>query len=172
MKINRKYLRNMIIKEAKALQAVKETAAPTRIQRATPSDIKAIISEEIAKLKSKKRSRINEGIVEQATGIIRPMIAGPFNSAGYDGDYWADRIIEAVLDAGLDERLISYKLPMLLTDSTARNAIATVLRFNPSDIAEADDPDTAVVEVANNILEVLVEHGYAEEEGDGDTGWW
>jgi len=141
-------------------------------RKVTPAELRNIISEEIEKFNSKKK--LNEGIIEQAINMIKPMIAEPFNEAGYDGDAWADDIVDAVLDAGLDDRVNLFLLGGLLRNEQAKRDISRVLNFNPRDIAEADDPDGEVIRVAEDILSVLVRHGYAdtEQEADDDTGWW
>ena len=157
MRLSKQDLRNMIIEEARNLNGPKET-----VHKVTAQELRNIISEEIDKANSGK-SVLNEfSIIGKAIEMIKPMIAKEFTRVGEDGDYWAGQVINSLLDSGLESRVSVFKLAGLLTDTEAQRDIEAALDFNPMLIVNSENPDALISEIGENVLEVLVRHGYAD----------
>ena len=157
MRLSKQDLRNMIIEEARNLNGPKET-----VHKVTAQELRDIISEEIDKASSGK-SVLNEfSIIGKAIEMIKPMIAKEFTRVGEDGDYWAGQVINSLLDSGLESRVSVFKLAGLLTDTEAQRDIEAALDFNPMLIVNSENPDASISEIDENVLEVLVRHGYAD----------
>ena len=150
MKVNRNTLRRMIMQEAKNLRS-----APRKV---TAAELRSIIAEEVRNV---KKGQMNEGIIDTAIEHIHPMISGPFEDAGYDGDWWADEIIDSLKAAGLADR-IRWNIGGLLMNREAQRDLARVLSFDPDEIGQLyPNHGDRVQEVGQDVLRVLQRHGYA-----------
>jgi hypothetical protein len=147
MKLSRKKLRRMILSEIKKSQRLNEFGIS------------------MPKMPSKKDA------IAKLLGIIKPLVAKPFNEIGEDGDYWASEILKQAVSSPLMDELSTYELGMMAASATKAAtgypsaaysatiaAIGDALAFGPAEIVSGDKDLSAIFK---DILEILQDHDWA-----------
>ena len=109
--------------------------------------------------------------IAKLLGIIKPLVAKPFNEIGEDGDYWASNILKQAVNSPLMDELSAYELGMMAASATKAATgypsakysatiadIGDALAFGPAEIVSGAKDLSVIFE---DILEILQDHGWA-----------